>query len=44
MGLDVPWTIKLASALRARGADVPEGLLTLEQMRDFLVRKGGTGA
>lgn len=34
--LDVPLTVEISEALRSRGIDIPENLITIEEMVDFL--------
>lgn len=45
LGLDVPFTVKLGAALRAKGIDIPAGLVREEDTADFLIgllkEKGG---
>lgn len=42
MGLDIPAVAQLSAELAGRGADVPPGIMTLEEMRDWIVgRLGG---
>ncbi len=43
MGLDVPQMALLADKLRARGMEVPEGIITEKQMLEFLLDKGVAG-
>ena len=45
IGLNVPMITRVMQQLRARGADVPSDVLTVEQARDILVglRRGGDG-
>jgi len=43
MGLDVPQMTLLADKLRARGMEVPEGIITEKQMLEFLLDKGVAG-
>ena len=45
IGLNVPMITRVMQQLRARGADVPSDVLTVEQARDILVglRQGGDG-
>lgn len=45
IGLNVPMITRVMQQLRARGADVPGDVLTVEQARDILVglRQGGDG-
>ena len=45
IGLNVPAVTRIMQQLRARGADVPEAVLTVGQARDILVRRyrGGDG-
>lgn len=40
LGLDVPFTAKLAAALRARGITPPDGYLTTEEMEAWLCQSG----
>lgn len=44
MGLDVPAVAQLCAELKQRGVEVPPGIMTLEEMRDFVVRKLGGAA
>lgn len=41
IGLDVPAVAALGEGLRARGLDVPEGLTTLQEVRDFVLARLG---
>ena len=44
MGLDVPAVAALCAALRERGMDVPDGMMTLAEVRDYLLPLlGGDG-
>ena len=45
IGLNVPMITRVMQQLRARGADVPSDVLTVEQARDILVglRRAGDG-
>jgi energy-coupling factor transport system ATP-binding protein len=44
MGLDVPVAKKLLSALQNCGLDVPQEILTLDEMHGYIVKKLGGGA
>jgi energy-coupling factor transport system ATP-binding protein len=44
MGLDVPAVAQLCAELKARGVDVPPGIMTLEELKDFIVRRLGGAA
>jgi len=43
MGLDVPAVAQLCAELISRGVDVTPGIMTLEELRDFIVRRLGGG-
>ncbi len=43
MGLDVPAVAALGEALRSRGMEVPGGIVTLEELRDFVLTRLGKG-
>lgn len=38
MNLDVPMTVELAGRLRSRGIEVPEGIINMEEMVEYLCR------
>jgi energy-coupling factor transport system ATP-binding protein len=44
MGLDVPAVAQLCSELKGRGLDVPPGIMTLEELKDFIVKRLGGAA
>lgn len=39
MGLDVPEVSKMAAMLKARGFDIPQDMITVQEMRDFILQK-----
>ncbi len=43
IGLDVPETVRLADALRARGVDVPRDAYRVDALREYLLERFGTG-
>lgn len=44
MGLDVPAVAQLCAELTARGIDVPPGIMTLEELKSFVMQKLGGAA
>lgn len=44
MGLDIPAVAQLCAELKLRGADVPPGIMTLGELRDWIVRRIGGAA
>lgn len=44
MGLDIPAVAQLCSELRGRGVDVPPGIMTLEELKSFIVSRLGGAA
>jgi energy-coupling factor transport system ATP-binding protein len=44
MGLDIPAVAQLCAELRGHGLDVPPGIMTLEELKTFVVRRLGGAA